>query len=110
MSESQSARKLMLIADQIMLKAANQVLSQTVRGFLESGFTVNLVLDGNTGHEAKNIASVEALFPEYLDQVSIVYYYTKFGFVFDWVRLIRDLLSGFKKNSDQNERALSFLE
>lgn len=102
--------RLMLISDQVMLKAANQVLYQTVRGFLENGFVVNLVLDGNTGHEAKNIANVYDLFPDYLDRLKVSYYYARFNAVFSLLKKVKSEFSKFRKPSDVKSQAHVFLD
>ena len=57
-----------------MLKAANHVLYQTVRGFLEHGYHVSLVLNADTGHEHENIATTEDLFPNFLHKIEVNYY------------------------------------
>tara|TARA_X000000368_G_C23010814_1_gene703375 strand:+ start:82 stop:1446 length:1365 start_codon:yes stop_codon:yes gene_type:complete len=65
---------LLIISDQILLKAANQVLFQTIRGYLDHGFRVNLILNGDSGHEEKNIAKIEDLFPDDIENINLKYY------------------------------------
>lgn len=92
MSMGVAGRKVMLISDQVMLKAANQVLFQTVRALLQDGYEVCLILDGNTGHEVKNIATLEELFPEYLNKLQVHYFVARFGWLFDFLGRCRKQL------------------
>lgn len=92
----------MLISDQVMLRAANQVLFQTVRALLQDGYRVCLILDGKTGHEAKNIATMEELFPTYLEKLQVHYFVARFCWMFDllgWCRKQLGQIRGSKSDT-----------
>ncbi len=93
--------KILLISDQVMLRAANQVLFQTIRGLLEDNYHVCLILDGKTGHEKTNIASLDELFPEYLDKLDLHYFYTYGSWFFSSLVKIRKIVSSLKKVSHE---------
>lgn len=93
--------KILLISDQVMLKAANQVLFQTIQGLLKDNYRVCLVLDGNTGHEAKNIATLDELFPEYLDKLEVHYFNTYGSYIFNMLSKVRSILSIRKKKNSE---------
>ena len=90
--------KILLISDQVMLKAANQVLFHTVRGLLEDGYCVCLILYGTTGHELENIASLDELFPEYLHKVEVHYFETFGSWGFELLRKLRSTFTERKKD------------
>ena len=96
----------LLISDQVMLKAANQVLFQTVRGLLEDDFRVCLILDGKTGHDKKNIASLEELFPDFMEQIE-VHYYNAYGMAIFFLSTIKSFKK--RKRSDLKSAVDSFL-
>ena len=96
----------LLISDQVMLKAANQVLFQTVRGLLKDDFRVCLI-DGKTGHDKKNIASLEELFPNFMEQIE-VHYYNAFGsWLFFFLSIVKAVLKE-RKGSDLKSAVSSF--
>lgn len=89
--------KILLISDQVMLRAANQVLFQTIKGLLQDNYCVCLILDGNTGHEEKNIATLDELFPEYLDKLELHYFNTYGSWLFSLLSKVYSILSFRKK-------------
>ena len=97
----------LLISDQIMLKAANQVLFQTVRGLLEDDFRVCLILDGKTGHDKKNIASLEELFPDFLEQIEVHYYNAYGSWLFSFLSTMKSFIKK-RKRSDLKSAVDSF--
>lgn len=88
--------RLLLISDQVMLKAANQVLFQTIRGFLDAGFCVDLVIQRSSGHELENIARLEDLFPDYLARISASSFGARFESLFELGRKVQKYLE-FKR-------------
>ena len=87
----------LLISDQVMLKAANQVLFQTVRGLLEDDFRVCLVLDGKTGHDKKNIASLQELFPDFMEQLEVHYFKVYGSWLFSILNKVKSIVARKKK-------------
>jgi glycosyltransferase involved in cell wall biosynthesis len=59
----------MMVSDQDMLKAGNQVLYRTIEGYLEHGFYVTFVTNDK---DDPNVANSEELFPEYGDAFELV--------------------------------------
>lgn len=92
---------ILLISDQVMLKAANQVLFQTVRGLLGDGYRICLVLDGNTGHEAGNVASLQELFPQDLDRLELHYFNAYGGAIFSALKKIRAIITKIKQGDSR---------
>ncbi len=75
--------RLLLISDQVMLRAANQVIFQAVRGYLDAGMHVDLVFQRNTGHEPENLARIEDLYPGYLNRISVSFFGARFEYLFE---------------------------
>ena len=73
-----------------MLRAANQVVYQTVKALLEDNYYVCLVLDGDTGHEATNIADLNELFPEHIDSFEVHYFQT---YLLHFINVVKRLLT-----------------
>lgn len=95
-------KNIILISDQILLRGANQVLFQTIRGLLEDSYNVCLIFDGNTGHEKENIATIEELFPSFIDRIELHYYQAYFSIFFDFLKKIRDIFLNFRQNIPTN--------
>jgi glycosyltransferase involved in cell wall biosynthesis len=95
--------RLLLISDQVMLKAGNQVLFQTVKGFLVAGFCVDLVIQRNSGHEPENLARVEDLLPDYLDRLSVSLFDGYFGSLFELGRKVQKHLKFRRVNPKLHE-------
>ncbi|MBI4203255.1 MAG: glycosyltransferase family 4 protein [Chloroflexi bacterium] len=101
-----SPKHLLMVSDQDLLVAGNQVLFETIRGYVEAGWHVSFV---TSQKDDPNVASAEELFGPKADRVSIYRFAIPFHLIRrriigrGWAKRISRLRRAFRRQPEEEQ-------